>query len=174
MAHARKWEAGLEHAERVIEQLWLQKMIYALERASEAEGLDRLELYASSPSLGLDVAAFIERQGAVVELDVLLRNLFNEKLNELVLTDSGRALDDLRKQLGEIKSWTRSRPGLLAGASALGSVALRNTVVIRPRSSWRSIADAIGAPGAVVLMERAQLAEETRALGAQGLGALRV
>lgn len=162
LADAERWEMGLERAEAALDKLRLQRMIYALQGALSAPGLARLALYASIELPGLEVAAFVAAPDGESELGALLVNLFKRKYASEGLTELGRSMERLHAMLLGIERSTRLRPGMLAGASALGQAAERAPVLLAPGMGWREIANAIGAHEAAMLMERAQIAKASR------------
>ena len=168
LTDAKRWEDGLKRAEEALDSLWLQRTIYVLEEALACPGMSSLAIYASIELPGIECVALVETRHGPRELGALLVGLFKGGCESEGITEMGVAMERLRAALREVERWTRDRQTLIREAKSLGPTAERNPVKLSPGMDWRSVAEAIGAGEAAMMMEKAQISKAARDSGKAG------
>lgn len=155
---AAVWEASLARAERAIDELCGQKIVFALESLLREPLVSCIEAQPARAGVGIFLSAKVYWRKDVVGLADLRPS---ENDSEATLTSHGDALRRIHEEIKKMEDLLRERRGL----SALFAVAQPNfqgVVLLCRGMQWQGLALALGAPRVADSIEKAQLAKATR------------
>lgn len=162
------WEASLARAERAIDVLCGQKVVFALESLLREPLVSCIEAQPAQAGGGISLSAKVHWRKEVVNL-LDLRPSEND--SEATLTSHGDALRRIHEEIQRLEDLLRERRGLRA-LFAVAQPNFQGVAMLCRGMQWQGLALVLGAPMVADSIEKAQLAKATRMAPAnpKGLG----
>lgn len=152
------WEASLLRAERAIDELCGQQILFSLESLLREPLVSRVEAQPARVGGGVCLSAKIYWRNEVVDL-AKLGPCQND--SEATLTSHGDALRFIQEDLARLEDLLRERRGLRAFFE-VAQPNFQGVAMLARGMTWQELAQALGAPRIASLIEKAMLAKASR------------